>query len=195
MRPLPPSLHLSDYAARVSGWFAFLRCSTERRMHQDARPAEALASCRISESMRRLSVLAEAADVIPFLRRHLAAREGAWAVTEWLLESGASINAVDRFQRTPLEVPAPSPHALPKHSCGDGIAIGIPGPAGGSAGQQGGDRAAAGEGRGPHLRGQQGAPSPLPSPPGSPAGARSKTTASRSQAASHPCREGRPGPD
>ena len=36
--------------------------------------------------------------------RHLSAREGAWAVSKWLLEAGADINAVDRFQRTPLEV-------------------------------------------------------------------------------------------
>jgi len=34
---------------------------------------------------------------------HLAACEGACAVTEWLIESGADINAIDRFNRTPLD--------------------------------------------------------------------------------------------
>lgn len=34
---------------------------------------------------------------------HLAASEGCYKVTEWLLEQGAAVNAVDRFRRTPLE--------------------------------------------------------------------------------------------
>lgn len=34
---------------------------------------------------------------------HLAASEGAYKVTEWLLESGVETNALDRFMRTPLE--------------------------------------------------------------------------------------------
>ena len=34
---------------------------------------------------------------------HLAASEGCYKVTEWLLEQGADVNAVDRFRRTPLE--------------------------------------------------------------------------------------------
>ena len=37
-------------------------------------------------------------------RRHLAASEGSWSVSEWLLSYGADINALDRFKRTPLEV-------------------------------------------------------------------------------------------
>lgn len=41
-----------------------------------------------------------------FLRRHLAASEGCYKVVEWLLEEGADANFVDRFKRTPLEVPA-----------------------------------------------------------------------------------------
>lgn len=36
--------------------------------------------------------------------RHLAASEGSWSVSEWLLSYGADINALDRFKRTPLEV-------------------------------------------------------------------------------------------
>ena len=36
-------------------------------------------------------------------RRHLAASEGAFLVSEWLLAQGACVNAVDRFNRTPLE--------------------------------------------------------------------------------------------
>ena len=35
--------------------------------------------------------------------RHLAASEGAYAVTEWLLAKKASVNAVDRFKRTPMQ--------------------------------------------------------------------------------------------
>ena len=34
---------------------------------------------------------------------HLAASEGCYKVTEWLLEQGADVNAIDRFRRTPLE--------------------------------------------------------------------------------------------
>jgi len=34
---------------------------------------------------------------------HLAASEGAWLVTKWLIEAGAQVNALDRFNRTPLE--------------------------------------------------------------------------------------------
>ncbi|CAG9465309.1 unnamed protein product [Pedinophyceae sp. YPF-701] len=34
---------------------------------------------------------------------HLAASEGAWTVTRWLLAEGADYNALDRFKRTPLE--------------------------------------------------------------------------------------------
>ena len=33
----------------------------------------------------------------------MAASEGCYKVTEWLLEQGAAVNAVDRFRRTPLE--------------------------------------------------------------------------------------------
>ena len=36
--------------------------------------------------------------------RHLAASEGSYKVTEWLLEQRVDVNAVDRFNRTPLEV-------------------------------------------------------------------------------------------
>ncbi len=36
-------------------------------------------------------------------RRHLAASEGSYKVTEWLLEEGVTVNALDRFKRTPLE--------------------------------------------------------------------------------------------
>lgn len=38
------------------------------------------------------------------LCRHIAAAEGAYTVCKWLIESDADINAMDRFQRTPLEV-------------------------------------------------------------------------------------------
>jgi hypothetical protein len=34
---------------------------------------------------------------------HLAASEGAYKVTEWLIKKGADVNALDRFGRTPLE--------------------------------------------------------------------------------------------
>ncbi|KFM24164.1 Dual specificity protein kinase splA [Auxenochlorella protothecoides] len=34
---------------------------------------------------------------------HLAASEGAYSVTEWLLAEGVNVNALDRFNRTPLE--------------------------------------------------------------------------------------------
>ena len=34
---------------------------------------------------------------------HLAASEGSWGVTEWLLSRGSPVNALDRFKRTPLE--------------------------------------------------------------------------------------------
>lgn len=34
---------------------------------------------------------------------HLAASEGCYKVTEWLLAQKAAVNAVDRFKRTPLE--------------------------------------------------------------------------------------------
>ena len=36
--------------------------------------------------------------------RHLAASEGCYKVTEWLLEQGSDVNVSDRFKRTPLEV-------------------------------------------------------------------------------------------
>jgi hypothetical protein len=36
--------------------------------------------------------------------RHIAAAEGAFSVCKWLLDSGADANALDRFQRTALEV-------------------------------------------------------------------------------------------
>ena len=36
--------------------------------------------------------------------RHLAASEGAYQVTEWLLTHHVDVNALDRFRRTPLEV-------------------------------------------------------------------------------------------
>lgn len=35
--------------------------------------------------------------------RHLAASEGAYKVTEWLIKEGVDLNALDRFGRTPLE--------------------------------------------------------------------------------------------
>lgn len=35
--------------------------------------------------------------------RHLAASEGAYKVTEWLIDQGVDINSLDRFKRTPLE--------------------------------------------------------------------------------------------
>ena len=38
------------------------------------------------------------------LYRHLAASEGCYKVTEWLIELGSDVNALDRFKRTPLEV-------------------------------------------------------------------------------------------
>lgn len=34
---------------------------------------------------------------------HLAASEGVVKLTQWLLENGAEVNALDRFNRTPLE--------------------------------------------------------------------------------------------
>lgn len=34
---------------------------------------------------------------------HLAASDGAYKVTEWLIKKGADVNALDRFGRTPLE--------------------------------------------------------------------------------------------
>lgn len=37
------------------------------------------------------------------LPSHLAASEGCYKVTEWLLAQKAAVNAVDRFKRTPLE--------------------------------------------------------------------------------------------
>ena len=40
----------------------------------------------------------------PCMCRHLAASEGCYSISEWLLSQGANINAVDRFKRTPLEV-------------------------------------------------------------------------------------------
>jgi hypothetical protein len=39
-------------------------------------------------------------------RRHLAASEGCYKVTEWLLEQGSDVNVLDRFKRTPLEARA-----------------------------------------------------------------------------------------
>ncbi len=44
------------------------------------------------------------------LRRHLAASEGCYKVTEWLIELGSDVNALDRFKRTPLEVSHPPFH-------------------------------------------------------------------------------------
>ena len=41
--------------------------------------------------------------VTSVMRRHLAASEGSYKVTEWLLEEGVDVNALDRFKRTPLE--------------------------------------------------------------------------------------------
>ena len=38
-----------------------------------------------------------------FLSRHLAASEGAYQVSEWLIAQGADVNSLDRFRRTPLE--------------------------------------------------------------------------------------------
>ena len=40
--------------------------------------------------------------------RHLAASEGSYKVTEWLLSEQADINSLDRFKRTPLEVKPPA---------------------------------------------------------------------------------------
>lgn len=53
----------------------------------------------------------------PFLRRHLAASEGREKVVKWLLEQGADVNFLDRFKRTPLEVPR---HVLCLHRDGRG---------------------------------------------------------------------------
>lgn len=39
-----------------------------------------------------------------YVCRHLAASEGSYKVTEWLLSEQADINSLDRFKRTPLEV-------------------------------------------------------------------------------------------
>lgn len=47
------------------------------------------------------------------LYRHLAASEGCYKVTEWLIELGSDVNALDRFKRTPLEVCNP-----PEYSSG-----------------------------------------------------------------------------
>ena len=43
-------------------------------------------------------------NAIWFVCRHLAASEGSYKVTEWLLSEQADINSLDRFKRTPLEV-------------------------------------------------------------------------------------------
>ena len=43
-------------------------------------------------------------NLATFSSRHLAASEGSYKVTEWLLSEKADINALDRFKRTPLEV-------------------------------------------------------------------------------------------
>ena len=40
---------------------------------------------------------------LPFLSSHLAASEGCYKITEWLLAHKSPVNAVDRFRRTPLE--------------------------------------------------------------------------------------------
>lgn len=49
-------------------------------------------------------VLTHRLSAIWFLCRHLAASEGSYKVTEWLLSEQADINSLDRFKRTPLEV-------------------------------------------------------------------------------------------
>jgi hypothetical protein len=38
------------------------------------------------------------------LARHLSSGSASHAVTEWLIEEGVDVNAVDKFHRTPLEV-------------------------------------------------------------------------------------------
>ena len=61
-------------------------------------------------------LIAFAADtlsrLLPALRRHLAASEGRVKVVSWLLKQGADVNFLDRFKRTPLEVPHPSARAF-----------------------------------------------------------------------------------
>ena len=51
-----------------------------------------------------MSILEGAWASLPCLYRHLAASEGCYKVTEWLIELGSDVNALDRFKRTPLEV-------------------------------------------------------------------------------------------
>lgn len=46
----------------------------------------------------------------------MAAGAGAFGVSEWLLQQGAVVNAVDNFKRTPLEVNAWHPRK-PRKSC------------------------------------------------------------------------------
>lgn len=55
------------------------------------------------------------ANMAHALRSHLAASEGCYKVTEWLIEQGSDVNALDRFKRTPLEVHRPE--TLPFHAC------------------------------------------------------------------------------
>lgn len=43
---------------------------------------------------------------------HLAASEGAYGVTEWLLAQNVNVNALDRFNRTPLEDAMRGEHSL-----------------------------------------------------------------------------------
>ena len=53
---------------------------------------------------RCLSSLTGAHASLSLLCRHLAASEGCYKVTEWLIDLGSDVNALDRFKRTPLEV-------------------------------------------------------------------------------------------
>lgn len=55
----------------------------------------------------------ELAEVCNFDGRtplHLAASEGAFVMTEWLLTQAVDVNAVDRFGRTPLMEALASQH-------------------------------------------------------------------------------------
>lgn len=45
--------------------------------------------------------------------RHLAASEGCYKVSEWLINQNADVNRMDRFKRTPLEVM----ESCPRVSC------------------------------------------------------------------------------
>ena len=48
--------------------------------------------------------LPHTSHLFTLLNRHLAAAEGCHSVAVWLLSQAANVNAIDRFNRTPLEV-------------------------------------------------------------------------------------------